>query len=71
MTCRRQPWKPPVSSIGEQLKAYREKQKYSQELLAEIIGISQALLSGIESGEKPVSAEVAALIKSKIKTIVV
>jgi DNA-binding XRE family transcriptional regulator len=69
--CRKQPWKKPIESIGEQLKAYREKQRWSQELLAEVIGISQALLSGIESGEKPVSADVAALIKTKIKTIVV
>ncbi len=70
MTCRKQPWKPPVSSIGEQLKAYREKQRWSQELLAEVIGISQGMISAIESNEKPVSPEVAALIKSKIKTIV-
>jgi transcriptional regulator with XRE-family HTH domain len=51
-----------MSQIGGQLMAYRKKYNLTQKELAEKLGISQSMVSKIETGEKNVSVKVLAKI---------
>jgi len=43
--------------LGKKIKYIRKKKGYTQEMLSEIIGISQKALSSIETGENFVTAD--------------
>ena len=43
---------PNAKIIGERLKTLREKKKYSQQELADIIGIGQPAIAMYENGER-------------------
>ena len=55
-----------LAQIGAQLMAYRKQNKLSQTALAKKIGVSQAMISAIERGDKNVSVKVLAKIVSKL-----
>jgi transcriptional regulator with XRE-family HTH domain len=42
-----------MTTFGERVKHERERRRYSQNKLAKLVGISQALLSKIEAGKSP------------------
>ncbi len=55
-----------LAQIGGQLMAYRKKHNLTQTALAEKIGVSQAMISAIERGDKNVSIKVLAKIVAKL-----
>ena len=55
-----------LAQIGGQLMAYRKQHKLSQTALARKIGVSQAMISAIERGDKNVSIKVLARIVAKL-----
>lgn len=53
-------------SVGQKIRALRERRNLSQQELAEMAGISQPYLSGVELGTKNLSFEQARLIKEAL-----
>lgn len=51
-----------MSKVGENVKAERERQKYSQNALAKKAGIAQATLNAIESSTKNPSVDTVILL---------
>lgn len=48
------------------LKAYREKNKLSQEEIASLLGISRQMVGMLETGDRDYTAEMAVLIEEKL-----
>jgi transcriptional regulator with XRE-family HTH domain len=53
--------------IGESIKAHRQKQKLSQEELADICGLHRTYIGSVERGERNISLENIVAISRALK----